>query len=356
MVMIIERYENVLNFLKSVQMEKGADLSLIRSPLDQLESNLKCIPNGPLFNDIFPTEIKNYILKLSHPCDNGAYTVASVCQDWKRVLKSRFKEKKVILDKCKCKGKDCVKTEEMLKAALVHKIDSHLVIQKPVTGVDSKLLADALTSVSKFTITKTWHGHFEIISDDQADYLIESISTGDKIMEEVNLVKLDLRNFNQETLANCLVSKIKKLALTDVDFNNQLFMAKLQASKNLNLTHLILSLRINVPTSDITADALCNVENVELRGSISNVIMQRLVENMLRTPIKMKALVTEDQPYHVPDFRYLNPEDLKTVFNQMETIKLKGMFTAEQLETIRSAPGVEVPLIQNGFGRHFYFL
>ena len=134
---VIERYEKVLNFLKGVQMNNAENLVHIKKPLEDLESNLKCIPNGPLFNDVLPTEIKDYILRLSYPCvswsypcDSKAFVAASVCKEWKRVLENRFEGKKVVIEEecSQCIDEECVNTTDMLKAAVTHKLDVHLFI------------------------------------------------------------------------------------------------------------------------------------------------------------------------------------------------------------------------------------
>ena len=59
------------------------------------------------------------------------------------------------------------------------------------------------------------------VFDDQFEHLFESIDEGEKIFEEVKLVQFDLRNINQDRLANCLVSKIKKLTL-DQEYSDRM--------------------------------------------------------------------------------------------------------------------------------------
>ena len=92
---VIERYEEVLNILKSVPIWYKDDLNFFKYILDDyLEAYLKYIPNGPFFNDVIPTEIKEKILSTSYLCDSQAFVGASVCQEWKGILENRLKGKK----------------------------------------------------------------------------------------------------------------------------------------------------------------------------------------------------------------------------------------------------------------------
>lgn len=177
------------------------------------------IPNGPLFNDVIPTEIKEHILSLSFPRDADVFVAAAVCQDWKMILESRFGEQKMIF---LSETDEYVEAAELMGAAAAHKLDVHLVIDKPVTEVDSKLVTEALTSVSKLTVKNNlvYNYDVEILSDEQFDHLFASMEKGEKIMDEVKLINLDLTGINQERLANCFVTKIKRLTLDAAESDN----------------------------------------------------------------------------------------------------------------------------------------
>ena len=112
---VIEEFEQALNFLKGVEIKNEEDLLNIKKPFNDLKSHLKYFPNGPFFNNVVPTGIKLYIL--SYLCDSSAFVSASVCQEWKKILESRFKDEEVIIgDNCsECEDKDnqCVKPVDM---------------------------------------------------------------------------------------------------------------------------------------------------------------------------------------------------------------------------------------------------
>ena len=304
---VIERLEKLVHFLKGTQTNEEY-LEHIKKPLDYIEVSLKNIPNGPFFNEVFPMEIKKYILSLAYSCDYQAFIAATVCQDWKNILEARFKDKKVVIgESCsKCEYSCCVKPVDMMKAAIVHKIKTHLVISKGFVGINSNLIVDALTSISKFTIAN-YSNHPDlatlpgianipdfaaflqfqnarrrrtILSNDQLGHLFESIENGDKIMEDVRLVLVNFRSLNQDILANCLVNKTKRLTLDQADgrpeFNMldvNTFIRKLQDSPNIKLTHLTLE-DFSFVVKDGLANvvkALCNVENLKWSGQSRNI-------------------------------------------------------------------------------------
>lgn len=347
----------------------------MKKPLDELESSLKYIPIGPFFNDVFPAEIKEYILNLSCSCDPKVFIAASVCKEWKRIFKSRFNDKKVIIgeDCSKCGKDECVEVKDMMKAVATHKLDLDLVIRKPVTQVDSKLIADAFTSVSKLTVIDHDH-HTErplTLSNEQLEHLFER----NKIMEEVNFVNLDLRWCNQEKLANYL-SRIKKLSLDQTNFDVEKFMVKLsQDSTNIQLTHLSLYFDFHLTDflsiGDNLVDGLCNVENIfikivsgDLDVSFTKSIMERLFKNILQTPAKIKTLIiapcmvdSDGWSYEQYLFGFgslINPQDLKTLFSKMENLSLEGIFTVEQLEAVGSLEDVQVTRSESDYGQVFH--
>ena len=61
---LIKRFEKAFNIIKSLDIRSEEDLMYIKKPLDHLESDLRDIPNGPYFNEVLPTEIKDYTLLL----------------------------------------------------------------------------------------------------------------------------------------------------------------------------------------------------------------------------------------------------------------------------------------------------
>ena len=249
-----------------------------------------------------------------------------------------------------------VEAAELMGAAAAHKLDVHLVIDKPVTEVDSKLVTEALTSVSKLTVKNNlvYNYDVEILSDEQFDHLFASMEKGEKIMDEVRLINLDLTGINQERLANCFVTKIKRLTLDAAESDNvmldrETFISKLlQDSANIKLSNLTLiniDLFQNVDEMSCTnmANALCKVENVMLSGDFrfTSQIAKALVKNILEKPIIIKTLIIDSD--YVIDFREIcSPQDLKSVFAKMTTMRVDGQFTMEQLVAVESLSDVEV--------------
>ena len=79
--------------------------------------------------------------------------------------------------------------------------------------------------------------------ENQLENLFRNIENGDKIMEEVKLVGLDLRGVNPERLVNCFVNKTKRVLfdLNQDEFDIEIFMTKLlEDPANVKLTHSIL--------------------------------------------------------------------------------------------------------------------
>jgi len=89
---ITEELEEVLNFLKGVQIASYEDLNVMKKPLDHLQSTLKYIPLGQDFN-ILPAEIKMNILSYLYELD--ALHGASVCQEWEGILRDSWEIKKI---------------------------------------------------------------------------------------------------------------------------------------------------------------------------------------------------------------------------------------------------------------------
>jgi len=141
---VIVKLEEVLSFLKSVQIKNEEALDNIKKPLQELQSSLKYLPIDQSF-DILPVELKTGIL--NYLCDTQAFTVASVCQEWKKILATKFEGRKVIIGKhCNTHFRDneCCKPEEMLKASKVLSLDVDLSLCHPVTEIEPKVITDAL--------------------------------------------------------------------------------------------------------------------------------------------------------------------------------------------------------------------
>ena len=101
--------------------------------------------------------------------------------------------------------------------------------------VDSKLVTEALTSVSRFsligdcTCADRFEGHsdddsFEDyeyeckqnpMSNDQLEDLFRGLEKKMETIEEVKLRYMNLEDLNQDRLVNCFVKKIKNLTLCD---------------------------------------------------------------------------------------------------------------------------------------------
>ena len=159
------------------------------------------------FNDL-PPEIKEDIL--SYLCNSNAFTAASVCQEWKMMLGSRFTEEvdtRVIIGlgnnfadniirqtdkrKYRCnKSKNChlsLSPEVMLKASADHKLNVHLEIVHnhnvtQVSKVDSKVVTKGLLCVKRFTLSGRNPLLFHQLED-----LFKGLERGDKVMEHVEL-------------------------------------------------------------------------------------------------------------------------------------------------------------------------
>jgi len=337
-------------------------------------TDLKLIPNGPIFFDGIPNEMKHAVL--NYLCDCGAFIAAAVCQEWREISDDRLGGSEAAIGEVRNRCEDnnvCEKpeSEEMFKAAAVHKLDLTLIISKPVTQIDKKIVAEALMNVSEFTVINDYIDERKwvpILSTGQFEHFLESIEKGDKIMEVVKLEQLKetFEGLNQENLTNFLVSRVKKLTMDDIVFDVGMFLTKLLDSPTSKLTHLTLECISFYEYADENptqvADALCKVRNVELCGrtlilSINDEIMERLIENMLQRPIMMKTLVMSLGPcmedfttreeslhegYSIEYYPRIDPQDLVTLFTKMEALTLEGFFTEEQLKSMESLPEVNV--------------
>ena len=319
---VIAELEEVLNFLKGVQITDEHVLNNIKEPLSDLRSSLKYIPTETPF-EMFSTEIKTKIL--SYLCDTNAFTAASVCAEWKEILESRFTENVVTIGKrtCSYQCRDITKhsvsleNSNMLEAAATHKIDVHLSILHSVREVDSKVITGALTSVSSFSIRgdcecedngDMYECDINPLSVDQLEELFKGLEKRVEAMEEVDIECLDLTELNQDRLANCFVTKIKKLTLC--------------GSRR--------CVEVDVDVHRHHGDEMFNLETFE-----------QLIENILTDtrPVVIKNLII----WKNFDFRTLiNTEDLRKLCNKMVTLLLIGQFTVEQLEAARSLPDVKV--------------
>ena len=358
---VIAELEEVLNFLKGAQITDEHVLNNIKEPLSDLRSSLKYIPTETPF-EMIPTEIKTKIL--SYLCDTNAFTAASVCAEWKEILESRFTENVVTIGKrtCSYQCRDITKhsvsleNSNMLEAAATHKIDVHLSIDHSVREVDSKIITEALTSVSSFSIFGDCECDFNDdmyvcdihpLSVNQLEELFKGLEKKVEGMECVELVCLDLTELNQDRLANYFVNKIKNLWLCeskhhgDEMFSMKTFVKKLsQKSAEFKLNQLSLEMKSEELALELT-NALCNVENVKLYSNMRLESVKQLIENILTDtrPVVIKNLII----WETIDYRTLiNPEDLKKLCNKMVTLRLVGQFTVEQLEAARSLPEVAV--------------
>ena len=144
----------------------------VKKPLEYFLSSLKYLPYEPSF-EILPTEIKTDIL--SYLCDKGAFVAASVCQEWKAILlKSKLKtlESVTVGKHCsRCEEDKCFMPEEILKASITLKLDIELSICHPIADVDTQVITEALTSVSKFFIV----GECICVGEEPEDYEYEPI-------------------------------------------------------------------------------------------------------------------------------------------------------------------------------------
>jgi len=331
--------------------------------------DLKLIPNGPLFFDEIPTEMKHAVL--NYLCNCSAFVAAAVCQEWRDISDKRLAGSEVVIGEVwnRCEESVCSKpaTEDMFKAAAIHKLGLALIISKPVTQIDKEILTEALMNISEFTIVNDYIGGNKwapILSFGQFEHFLDRIYKEDKIMEEVKLIQLreSLDGLNQEKLTSFLVSRVKRLTLDTFVFDEDMFFRKLlQDSPTSKLTHLKLEdmnfweyARQN-PTQ--VADALCKVRNVELCErtlivTLNDQIMERLIENMLQRPIVMETLIMSlgyfgdhttraesiREGYSIEYYPRIDPEDLKTLFTKMKALSLDGFFTKEQLKAVESLP------------------
>ena len=357
---VIDDLEEVLSFLKSAQIEDEDVLTNIKKPLTDLRSSFKFILTWPYFEKI-PTEITTRIL--NYLCDSNVFTAFSVCVGWKDILGSRFTEKTVTIGRrcciSRCTDNMCLVKSEMLKAAATHKMDVHLVIRDSVREVDSKLLIDALTSVAGFSfigncscdnsyLIDECECEVNPLSNEQLGDLFKGLEKRWRQWKRWNFECLDLTELNQDRLVHCLVNKIKNLRLVEGGIDNghhgrmlniETFLNKLsQESVEFKLSHLTLSLFCPEELTFELANAVCNVENVKL-FSISLEAVTQLIDNILTDtrPVMIKSLFLRS------DFRtVISPEDLKRLYNKMTKLYLNGHFTLEQMEAVRSIPGVRV--------------
>jgi len=312
---VIEKLEEVLLFLKSTPIKNDEALISIKRPLNQLQSNLKYLPTEQSFNN-FPAEIKRKTL--DYLCDSHAFTSASVCQEWKEIFESRFTELAVTIGK-RCCAKNCrdhrgfrrsEKACQMLKALATHRMDVDLSITHPIKQIDSKIVTQALTSVSKLTISSEENCTCQYGDGDDSDSgececdlnpltleqlqdLFRALEKKDGIVEKVKLEALDLTDLDQDSLANCFMNKIKNLTLEGVTFKEEIFFRKLsEEPTEFQLTSLILN-----------------------------------------------SLV---------DFRSLiNREGMERLFNKMVKLQLKGNFTWAQVVAVNDLPDVKVSIIND---------
>jgi len=150
---VIKKLEEALGFLKIAKIKNKESFANVKKPLEDFLSSLKYLPYEPPF-EILPPEIKTGIL--GYLCDKEAFVAASVCQDWKDILfKTKLKNFKVVIigKHCsKCEDNKCFMPEEILKASITLKVDIPLYICHPIPDVDTQVISEALTSVSKLII------------------------------------------------------------------------------------------------------------------------------------------------------------------------------------------------------------
>merc|ERR1719186_1019943 len=84
---VIIKLEEVVNFLRHKEIKNEECFINIKKPLDDLLSSLKYLPFDKHFDNL-PTEIKTNILSYCDMCDYEAFVAASVCKEWKDILKA----------------------------------------------------------------------------------------------------------------------------------------------------------------------------------------------------------------------------------------------------------------------------
>jgi len=367
-VRVIKKLEEVLNLLRNLTIKNEESLTALDKPLDDILSNLKYLPTDPSF-DILPTEIKTDIF--SYLCDSRAFVAASVCQEWKSIIERRLMkiEELTIGKHCsneydedydECEGNECFMPEEVLKASIFLKLDIPLTICHPLRDVDSNIIVEALSSVSSLRIEGecSWCTVESLDEDDEENQpimrkrefkkLFKALNDRSEMMNSLELGGLDLRSLNQKKLVKCLLNKTYSLTLNGGDFpdNNKLIKLDtlvkglLEVSQDSKLKELSLH---NLTDEDLDdedyADAVCKVYSVHLDGSYLDLDMiDRLIDNILNRPITLKKItISEEFDWDT----LIEPDDLKTLIEKMSGVDLIGVFSPEQVETIRFLPGVQ---------------
>ena len=163
-----------------------------------------------------------------------------------------------------------------------------------------------------------------VLSNHQLEYLIDGIEKNEKVINRLELKKIDLTHLDQGKLINFLFTKIKQLELDckfhslgflhDNMLNLEILIGKLlQDSPEVKLSKLTL---INFTCPDEIgedlADALCKVESVSCCGVIflRYVTIKKLILTILTGSIKTKQLILG----FLEDFSNLvSPEDLRSL-------------------------------------------
>jgi len=359
----IVKLEEILAFLKTVTIKNEESLAIIQRPLEDLQSSLKYLPVDPSF-DILPTEIKTKILKYHSKCDNEAFMVASVCQQWKNIFLNRLEnwERVRIGKHCSCENDKCFWPKEMLQASIHLQLDIPLSICHPVIDVDSQLITEALTSVSNISLNEDCECKYDddcieyheepLMTKTQVDNLFLGLEKKTMILDSLEIIGLDFGVSDEDTqdrAMNCILNKTRKFTLEETPeyLDRSVIDIGTLTRKLLDSTDYKLD-NLNIGTiceyldelSVDFADALCNVKTVKLYDDfpLKTVTVKRLVENILTGCRKLKTLELDicfDWGTHI------NTQDLKNMIERMETIAIRGRFTSEQLETARSVPGVE---------------
>ena len=361
---VIAKLKQALNILESVQIKNEDSVDILDKPVDELLSFLKYLPTEKHFS-ILPIEIRTDIL--SHLCHNGSFVAASVCQEWRDILApkivnlSEVSIGKRCSNKYTCEDGACFMPQEVLKAAIVTKMDVILAIRHPVPHVDTNLLVQGFKSVSKIMISG-WckdesYGVGSTLTNVQIEHLFVGLEQHFENITVLNLERVDMTHLDQNRLINCLL-KVKVLRLRESStykvVDVQMLIQKLLQVSNPKLKTLALGY-LNFPAdqSEDMANALCKIERIQLGYSFPRnrdvVVIKQLMANILSQNIAMKQLtiLTKHEWSQL-----ISSEDLKTMISNMEALYLIGRFSSEQIGEATSLPGIETKKF--AFGHKIY--
>jgi len=174
-----------------------------------------------------PTEIKTDIF--SYLCDSESFVAASVCLEWKAIIKKRLSKLREIKigEHCsnliQCVDGNCFKPEEMIKASSVVKIGVPLKICYPLRDmyIDARTIAEGLINVSELIITNDCecgdyisNEYKQMLTQTQMELLCDILEQRNEPLESLELNGLIMINLDQDRLINCLF-KVKRLLFGD---------------------------------------------------------------------------------------------------------------------------------------------